>query len=1531
MDVITTGTLSADRTATEEVFQVSGTIATLLSANKTVYRMFDWGEEVVQEINDPDGESRATSYTYYGDNDGVTNEDREFSMQKSVTYPDGSWVLYEYNSSGKIAKAYRPWKDAPATASLATGTTTHLTEYSYIGSRLASEVTKVLGVETGRTTYVYTTGTQSGSGAALNIETVTRTPAGGPETTEVTRTFEDGGRVESIEYEDERRDSYVYEKGEYDAGVFTVTGTGPASRTTVTHGTASDPDGIANKATREVTIEDENGNTVSEETLVYTDEEEYERLNLTLHTYDEDGNLEETTLNGRVTYSATYFGDGKVEAETDEQGITTEFTYSGGNIATSTKKGVSSAVISSGTYAAQPDVVTTYEYDLLGRQVSEVVSSGSNSLPARTTTYTVVGDVETQSEGDFTTSYAYANGGRTTTVTLPTGATQITDNYRDGQLKSLTGTGVVHQYYDYGVFPEDEEDDYVDGTLWIQQRPADPAWAYTETTITDGSGRPLRIEKPTFDDTGLNLTEFEYNSKGQLVKESRTGFADTLYEYDELGRQSRRGLDMNTDDELTEASIDRINDTYTGYFYDDGDDQSWWALSEHREYFTELSGTASLTMRQKTFIMDAAIDEKPLPVLIEDEESQISNAETHYDRANKIRRDTISIRRQGEFEWIYRNGLLQQEKKPEFSTPVKYTYDQFGRQVGERNPRTGVVTTTSYDAATGLMASVATGTTGPSTLYEYYPSGSGANSGKLKKATQNGYATYYSWTLRGELYRRWGASYPVEYAYNDVGQLETMKTFQGPTDHSNPTLTAWTGTAWPVTTGTANVTTWEYNEATGLLAAKHDAASEEVAYTYNDANQLSTRTWARGVVTTHAYNLAGELTGKTYSDATPPVSITYNRRGLPAGITDGAGARTRTYAFDGRLDDESYVSGLLPSGWVLDWNYGRDYNNELLETLSLLANSVPVYRTQYALGAYGILASAAVFPENGDSQVTYNRVSGSMLLEEMDYQIFMEEYAPFQYDFYFDQYDRIQSLGTDELAAPYYVEQSSYLFNANNQNSRFIKTDASYWDYSYNAHGELEDATYYFAPGFPSPSDYHQWHYDNIGNRFESLLDTALTTYDANELNQYTAIDTPATTYVMGYDDDGNLVEDGKWAYTWDAENRLVSVQTSAIAILGGATPKKLVFGYDSENRRVSKTVLSWSGSSFSGTASHKLFLYDSKRMIAEVGFSGTTPSLAKSYYWGLDLAGWRDGRSMESAGGIGGLWLVKSGTNAYHPMYDAVGNVIGLSTIMYNQKAATYEYTPFGGLMADYGSGASQNPFRFSTKYRDEETGLIDFGYRFYNPETGRWLNRDPIGELGGVNLYAFGPNSPINGVDPNGNEWRSAEGDPDPLWIVVYLMALKTPVERKMFSHYVFGGGAPLKLTYSEYLQTLPSYRDSISFLPTLSDVMSRGGGYTASFYNNEAKLNGTLGTYRVLIEGCLKKDENGYKFEGTFDIEDIYNFNPHGFNNPASNRTMAGEAKVFAVHYLIRGKSYPVSLIKPAKIVEKGLPFGRPEITP
>jgi len=102
----------------------------------------------------------------------------------------------------------------------------------------------------------------------------------------------------------------------------------------------------------------------------------------------------------------------------------------------------------------------------------------------------------------------------------------------------------------------------------------------------------------------------------------------------------------------------------------------------------------------------------------------------------------------------------------------------------------------------------------------------------------------------------------------------------------------------------------------------------------------------------------------------------------------------------------------------------------------------------------------------------------------------------------------------------------------------------------------------------------------------------------------------------------------------------------------------------------------------------------------------------------------------------------------------DGHGNVVGLANVLGGELAAQYEYGPFGEVLQASGPLAAENPFRFSTKYQDPTTSLMDFGLRHYDPEVGRWLSRDPHGEEGGLNLYAFVGNDPLNAIDPLGAE---------------------------------------------------------------------------------------------------------------------------------------------------------------------------------
>jgi RHS repeat-associated protein len=95
------------------------------------------------------------------------------------------------------------------------------------------------------------------------------------------------------------------------------------------------------------------------------------------------------------------------------------------------------------------------------------------------------------------------------------------------------------------------------------------------------------------------------------------------------------------------------------------------------------------------------------------------------------------------------------------------------------------------------------------------------------------------------------------------------------------------------------------------------------------------------------------------------------------------------------------------------------------------------------------------------------------------------------------------------------------------------------------------------------------------------------------------------------------------------------------------------------------------------------------------------------------------------------------------------MGNIV-LATDTNGHEAATYRYTPFGRLTT--ATGEFKSRYLFSSKEYDDEVGLYYYGYRYYQPDRGRWLTRDPIGERGGQNLYLFVNNNPQWFVDPLG-----------------------------------------------------------------------------------------------------------------------------------------------------------------------------------
>ena len=306
----------------------------------------------------------------------------------------------------------------------------------------------------------------------------------------------------------------------------------------------------------------------------------------------------------------------------------------------------------------------------------------------------------------------------------------------------------------------------------------------------------------------------------------------------------------------------------------------------------------------------------------------------------------------------------------------------------------------------------------------------------------------------------------------------------------------------------------------------------------------------------------------------------------------------------------------------------------------------------------------------------------------------------------------------------------------------FTATDTIAWGYDNRSQVTsavaATDATYDYT-----------YAYDPIGNRTSSVTKetgTPVTTgYTSSQLNQYTAI-TGRTDPT--YDDDGNMTllpaAASDWTLAWDGENRLASAE-SAI--------KRLEFVYDHMDRRIERRTYDGAPGDWT-LAETRRFLYDGWHLVAEFDHQSGVNTLKCTHLWGLDLS-----QSVGGAGGVGGLLRTTlyptspigggwAQGQRYYPTYDGNGNVSEYLDAA-AAIAARHQYSPFGRLTVSTGLAL---PFRFSTKYLDADTSLYYYGYRYYTPELGRWLSRDPIGERGGQNLVGMVANSPLAAVDSFG-----------------------------------------------------------------------------------------------------------------------------------------------------------------------------------
>ncbi|MEO6976677.1 MAG: RHS repeat-associated core domain-containing protein, partial [Gallionella sp.] len=336
------------------------------------------------------------------------------------------------------------------------------------------------------------------------------------------------------------------------------------------------------------------------------------------------------------------------------------------------------------------------------------------------------------------------------------------------------------------------------------------------------------------------------------------------------------------------------------------------------------------------------------------------------------------------------------------------------------------------------------------------------------------------------------------------------------------------------------------------------------------------------------------------------------------------------------------------------------------------------------------------------------------------------------------QYDGLLRLKTLAVKDPGQSSVMNYQYGYDLTDNITTKaTEAGTTNYSYDTLDRLTAAAY-----TNTTQTNEAYSYDPVANRLtDSKTTAAVWTYDEN--NQLTA----AGTVSYSYDANGNTLSqsdaNGSTSspqarnYVYDTESGRVAAQQRGthrptpcgcnrpIEVRDGSNTLIAAYSYDPFGRRLSKDA----------GASKTYYLYNEEGLIAEADATG---QVTRSY-------GYAPGSTYTT----NPLWL-KTGTAYYTYQNDHLGTPMKLLS----QSGAVVwsaTYDAFGKATVNPASTVTNN-LRLPGQYYDQETGLHYNWMRYYDPGTGRYVTSDPIGLLGGINMYAYLDGNPLNSIDPFG-----------------------------------------------------------------------------------------------------------------------------------------------------------------------------------
>ncbi|WP_419807515.1 RHS repeat-associated core domain-containing protein [Sphingomonas sp.] len=542
---------------------------------------------------------------------------------------------------------------------------------------------------------------------------------------------------------------------------------------------------------------------------------------------------------------------------------------------------------------------------------------------------------------------------------------------------------------------------------------------------------------------------------------------------------------------------------------------------------------------------------------------------------------------------------------------------------------------------------------------------------------------------------------PVRFARGTRGEIERV-------DYPDGTATAFaygdTGQVVAVTDRRGHRQSFAF-DGQRRLTGIDDANGNTTAFAYGRGPSPARKTHADGTSEFYAYAAGQRLTrvsvGKVADDARPIVSFEHDADGRVIGAAyadeslsfayDAAGRVTEARCGESvvalRYDGRGHLVEETQSGETVRYEYGG--------TGLLAAIGYPTgERVAFDYDADGRLARATDWA-GGHHAVSY-AADGTTRQTAANGLVTTTTFAP---------NGRPAAIRT---ASPDGHERfaADYAYDGEDRLRQSRDTDVGLRQYRYDAESQL------LAVQADRPGRSEAFAYDPAGNRVRA--NGVPTT--ANNLSQIVT----AGDARCGHDADGNLATlsapTGTWRYTWNARGLLIAATR--------ADGRTVRFGYDALGRRIWKEV--------DGTRTR--YLWAGPRLIREVALppaGGAGPAGVQDYLYHP---------------GLPTPLATRIGTAVYCYHTDHVGTPRRLTNAT-GTVVWSADYAAFGE--ATVLVNQVRNPLRFAGQQFDDETGLHYNFFRYYSPQLGRYLSRDPVTYLGGMHVYSYCDNDPVNRID--------------------------------------------------------------------------------------------------------------------------------------------------------------------------------------